>query len=161
MQMRADIHRVFESVDVIVTPTTPIPAPKIADLKQKPELLRPHELLLLEKHASLQRVGRADHLHPLRAHQRRPSDRPADRRRSAARGSPPAVCLRLRTSPWLERKDARRPAHPFVKLHLAFVPSSRSAHRPAASARTYSPRLPACTKAYPGAESLPASRQGN
>ena len=46
-KMRADIHRVFESVDVIVTPTTPIPAPKIADLKQKPELLRPHELILL------------------------------------------------------------------------------------------------------------------
>ena len=46
-RMRTDIQRVFESVDVIVTPTTPIPAPKIADLKQKPELLRPHELLLL------------------------------------------------------------------------------------------------------------------
>jgi Asp-tRNA(Asn)/Glu-tRNA(Gln) amidotransferase A subunit family amidase len=46
-KMRADIHRVFESVDIIVTPSTPIPAPKIADLKQKPELLRPHELLLL------------------------------------------------------------------------------------------------------------------
>jgi Asp-tRNA(Asn)/Glu-tRNA(Gln) amidotransferase A subunit family amidase len=46
-QMRADIHRVFESVDVVVTPTTPIPAPKIADLKHKPELLRPHELILL------------------------------------------------------------------------------------------------------------------
>jgi len=46
-KMRADIHRVFESVDIIVTPTTPIPAPKIADLKQKPELLRPHELILL------------------------------------------------------------------------------------------------------------------
>jgi aspartyl-tRNA(Asn)/glutamyl-tRNA(Gln) amidotransferase subunit A len=46
-QMRADIYGVFESVDVIVTPTTPIPAPRIADLKQKPELLRPHELLLL------------------------------------------------------------------------------------------------------------------
>lgn len=46
-KMRLEIHRVFESVDVIVTPTTPIPAPKIADLKQKPELLRPHELILL------------------------------------------------------------------------------------------------------------------
>jgi len=46
-RMRADIHHVFESVDVIVTPTTPIPAPKIAALKQNPELLRPHELLLL------------------------------------------------------------------------------------------------------------------
>jgi aspartyl-tRNA(Asn)/glutamyl-tRNA(Gln) amidotransferase subunit A len=45
--MRADIYGAFESVDVIVTPTTPIPAPRIADLKQKPELLRPHELLLL------------------------------------------------------------------------------------------------------------------
>jgi aspartyl-tRNA(Asn)/glutamyl-tRNA(Gln) amidotransferase subunit A len=44
---RAEIRRVFQSVDVIVTPTTPIPAAKIADLKQNPDLLRPHELLLL------------------------------------------------------------------------------------------------------------------
>jgi Asp-tRNA(Asn)/Glu-tRNA(Gln) amidotransferase A subunit family amidase len=44
---REEIRRVFETVDVIVTPTTPIPAPKIADLKQNPELLRPRELMLL------------------------------------------------------------------------------------------------------------------
>jgi aspartyl-tRNA(Asn)/glutamyl-tRNA(Gln) amidotransferase subunit A len=44
---REEIRRVFEAVDVIVTPTTPIPAPKIADLQQNPELLRPHELVLL------------------------------------------------------------------------------------------------------------------
>ena len=44
---RENIRRVFETVDVIVTPTTPAPASKIADLKQNPDLLRPHELMLL------------------------------------------------------------------------------------------------------------------
>ena len=34
-------------VDLLVTPTTPIPAPTIAELKQNPDLLRPRELLLL------------------------------------------------------------------------------------------------------------------
>jgi aspartyl-tRNA(Asn)/glutamyl-tRNA(Gln) amidotransferase subunit A len=44
---RESIRGVFETVDVIVTPTTPIPAPTIAELKENPELLRPRELLLL------------------------------------------------------------------------------------------------------------------
>jgi aspartyl-tRNA(Asn)/glutamyl-tRNA(Gln) amidotransferase subunit A len=46
-QIRSDIHKVFEDVDVLVTPTTPVPAPAIAELKQNPELLRPREILLL------------------------------------------------------------------------------------------------------------------
>ena len=44
---RHSIRRVFETVDVIVTPTTPIAAPAIAELQENPELLRPRELLLL------------------------------------------------------------------------------------------------------------------
>lgn len=44
---RREIASVFANVDVLVTPTTPIPAPKIADLKQNPDFLRPQELLLL------------------------------------------------------------------------------------------------------------------
>lgn len=44
---RARIRDAFETIDVIVTPTTPIPAPKIADLEENPEQLRPHELMLL------------------------------------------------------------------------------------------------------------------
>lgn len=44
---RREISSVFANVDVLVTPTTPIPAPAIADLKQDPDLLRPRELLLL------------------------------------------------------------------------------------------------------------------
>jgi Asp-tRNA(Asn)/Glu-tRNA(Gln) amidotransferase A subunit family amidase len=44
---REKIRSVFETIDVIVTPTTPIPAPKISDLKENPELLRPRELILL------------------------------------------------------------------------------------------------------------------
>jgi len=34
-------------VDLLVTPTTPIPAPLIADLKRNPDFLRPQEILLL------------------------------------------------------------------------------------------------------------------
>jgi aspartyl-tRNA(Asn)/glutamyl-tRNA(Gln) amidotransferase subunit A len=37
----------FADVDLLVTPTTPIPAPAIADLKKDPEALRPAELVLL------------------------------------------------------------------------------------------------------------------
>jgi aspartyl-tRNA(Asn)/glutamyl-tRNA(Gln) amidotransferase subunit A len=45
--VRDSIRGIFETVDVIVTPTTPIPAPTIAELKENPDLLRPRELLLL------------------------------------------------------------------------------------------------------------------
>ena len=44
---RVAIAKVFETVDVIVTPTTPIPAPTIAELKEHPDQLRPRELILL------------------------------------------------------------------------------------------------------------------
>jgi aspartyl-tRNA(Asn)/glutamyl-tRNA(Gln) amidotransferase subunit A len=44
---RRNISRVFADVDVLVTPTMPIPAPAIADLKANPEALRPAELKLL------------------------------------------------------------------------------------------------------------------
>jgi aspartyl-tRNA(Asn)/glutamyl-tRNA(Gln) amidotransferase subunit A len=46
-QTRSEIRKVFENVDVLVTPTTPIPAPAIADLKRNPDALRPCELVLL------------------------------------------------------------------------------------------------------------------
>jgi aspartyl-tRNA(Asn)/glutamyl-tRNA(Gln) amidotransferase subunit A len=46
-QSREEIKRAFEKVDLIVTPTTPVPAPKISDLTQNPALLRPRELVLL------------------------------------------------------------------------------------------------------------------
>jgi aspartyl-tRNA(Asn)/glutamyl-tRNA(Gln) amidotransferase subunit A len=46
-QIRSEIVKVFERVDFLVTPTTPIPAPAIADLERDPDALRPCELLLL------------------------------------------------------------------------------------------------------------------
>jgi Asp-tRNA(Asn)/Glu-tRNA(Gln) amidotransferase A subunit family amidase len=46
-EARRAIRAVFADVDVLVTPTTPIPAPAIADLKANPEALRPAELKLL------------------------------------------------------------------------------------------------------------------
>ena len=44
---RHDIVAILADVDLLVTPTTPVPAPLIAELKQNPDLLRPRELLLL------------------------------------------------------------------------------------------------------------------
>lgn len=44
---RRRIREAFVDVDVLVTPTTPFPAPTIAELKATPEALRPAELKLL------------------------------------------------------------------------------------------------------------------
>jgi Asp-tRNA(Asn)/Glu-tRNA(Gln) amidotransferase A subunit family amidase len=46
-QARRGIQQVFADVDLLVTPTIPIPAPAIADLKKDPSALRPAELILL------------------------------------------------------------------------------------------------------------------
>jgi aspartyl-tRNA(Asn)/glutamyl-tRNA(Gln) amidotransferase subunit A len=46
-QARRSIRAVFAGVDVLVTPTTPLPAPGIAELKANPEGLRPAEIKLL------------------------------------------------------------------------------------------------------------------
>jgi aspartyl-tRNA(Asn)/glutamyl-tRNA(Gln) amidotransferase subunit A len=46
-QTRRNMKNVFKTIDVLVTPTTPIPAPLIADLKKDPDSLRPTEILLL------------------------------------------------------------------------------------------------------------------
>jgi aspartyl-tRNA(Asn)/glutamyl-tRNA(Gln) amidotransferase subunit A len=44
---RRRAHDFFAEVDLLVTPTMPIPAPAIADLRRDPEALRPAELKLL------------------------------------------------------------------------------------------------------------------
>ena len=44
---RAEIKRYFKDVDVMLTPTTPIPAPRISDLLEDLSRLRPAELVLL------------------------------------------------------------------------------------------------------------------
>jgi aspartyl-tRNA(Asn)/glutamyl-tRNA(Gln) amidotransferase subunit A len=46
-EQRQRAHKFFDEVDLLVTPTTPISAPKIADLKKDPAALRPAELKLL------------------------------------------------------------------------------------------------------------------
>jgi aspartyl-tRNA(Asn)/glutamyl-tRNA(Gln) amidotransferase subunit A len=46
-EARRGIDRAFADVDVIVTPTVPLPAPAIADLKASAEALRPAEMRLL------------------------------------------------------------------------------------------------------------------
>ncbi len=46
-QARREIERVFEEVDVLVTPTTPIVAPALAELEKHPDQLRPAEIVML------------------------------------------------------------------------------------------------------------------
>jgi aspartyl-tRNA(Asn)/glutamyl-tRNA(Gln) amidotransferase subunit A len=46
-EIRLGIHKIFQHLDALVTPTIAVPAPAIAELKQNPELLRPREMLLL------------------------------------------------------------------------------------------------------------------
>jgi aspartyl-tRNA(Asn)/glutamyl-tRNA(Gln) amidotransferase subunit A len=46
-RVRREIASSFADVDVMVTPTTPLAAPTIAELKANPDLIRPRELLLL------------------------------------------------------------------------------------------------------------------
>jgi aspartyl-tRNA(Asn)/glutamyl-tRNA(Gln) amidotransferase subunit A len=46
-ESRRSIGRIFAEVDVLITPTMPMPAPAIAELKANPEALRPAELRLL------------------------------------------------------------------------------------------------------------------
>ena len=41
------IGKVFDNVDILLTPTVPIPPPRIADLREHPDNLRPQELLML------------------------------------------------------------------------------------------------------------------
>lgn len=44
---RRAIQAVFRDVDLLVTPTTPIPTPALAELKENPDLLRPREITML------------------------------------------------------------------------------------------------------------------
>jgi aspartyl-tRNA(Asn)/glutamyl-tRNA(Gln) amidotransferase subunit A len=46
-EARRNIANIFAEVDVLVTPTMPMPAPRIDELKQNPDELRPAELKLL------------------------------------------------------------------------------------------------------------------
>src|SRR4029077_12463774 len=46
-EARCWAHELFADVDLLVTPTMPIPAPAIADLKRDAAALRPAELALL------------------------------------------------------------------------------------------------------------------
>src|SRR5207302_8831818 len=46
-KMRRAAQRQFEGIDVLLTPTTPIPPPRIDLLCSDPQALRPTELLML------------------------------------------------------------------------------------------------------------------
>ena len=97
-QGRLEVRKVFENVDLLVTPTTPVPAPAIAELTKNPELLRPRELLLPAQHTSLQRLGTAGNFRSLRLHCCWASYRPANHWPALGRSQGAAVSARLRAS---------------------------------------------------------------
>jgi Asp-tRNA(Asn)/Glu-tRNA(Gln) amidotransferase A subunit family amidase len=43
----AKVKKVFDGIDALIMPTTPVPAPRISDLMEDPAKLRPAELVLL------------------------------------------------------------------------------------------------------------------
>jgi Asp-tRNA(Asn)/Glu-tRNA(Gln) amidotransferase A subunit family amidase len=47
MQLRSEAGKLFDEVDVIISPTVPIVPPVIKELEHSPEALRPRELLML------------------------------------------------------------------------------------------------------------------
>jgi aspartyl-tRNA(Asn)/glutamyl-tRNA(Gln) amidotransferase subunit A len=47
MRERERIKSVFKKIDVLITPTVPVPPPRITDLEQHPDRLRPAELVIL------------------------------------------------------------------------------------------------------------------
>jgi Asp-tRNA(Asn)/Glu-tRNA(Gln) amidotransferase A subunit family amidase len=44
---RHDIQEIFDKVDVLLTPTVPIPPPSLADLRARPDDLRAQEIIML------------------------------------------------------------------------------------------------------------------
>ena len=46
-ELRRSASQIFATVDVLVTPTVPIPPPTLTELTENPDLLRPRELLML------------------------------------------------------------------------------------------------------------------
>ena len=46
-RIRRQIIETFEEIDLLITPTCPVPAPKIAELEAAPDQLRPTELVML------------------------------------------------------------------------------------------------------------------
>src|SRR5208282_5831852 len=44
---RHAIRKIFDDVDVLLTPAVPIPPPAIADLREHPDTLRPREMIML------------------------------------------------------------------------------------------------------------------
>ena len=57
LQQRREILRLFEQVDLVITPTCPVPPPAIAELEAQPDQLRTKELLMLRNTRPFNRYG--------------------------------------------------------------------------------------------------------
>jgi len=56
-RMRRSVLEVFQQADVLITPTTPILPPTIAELEAQPDMLRPRELIMLPNTRPFNVVG--------------------------------------------------------------------------------------------------------
>ena len=128
IRARRDIAAVFTDVDLLVTPTTPIPAPAIAELKQNPDILRPRELLLLRNTRPINVWGLPAISIPCGFTPAGSTHRPADHRTTLGRGQGPAIGSRLRASDSLAQ--AQPPVILSGALRFANAKATRSRRTP-------------------------------
>ena len=57
LRMRRDVLKMFEKIDLIVTPTSPLLAPTIAELEAEPQDLRKKEMVMLRNTRPLNGLG--------------------------------------------------------------------------------------------------------
>ena len=84
-QYRHNIRKVFESVDLLVTPTTPVPPFTISELLADMDKLRTKEILTLRNTRPFNILGIANHFRSVRIHQIRAADWYADQRSAVGR----------------------------------------------------------------------------
>ncbi len=103
---RHDIQKIFDEVDVLLTPTVPIPPPRDrrpARASRQPAAAR---VAHAQKHAALQCLGNSHDFRSVRIHKRRPADRPATGRRSLAGDRFAAGGTCVRTSDGVAQEEA-------------------------------------------------------
>ena len=147
-------ERIFADVDLLVTPTTRIPAPAIADLKKDPEALRPAEITLLRNTRPFNVWGL-----------------PAISLPCGFTKSGLPIGLQIAGPPWREDLVLRL-AHAYEQATAWHKRNARveqpgsdhlnplSAHHRAASARTYSSPSPSSRTGLRGARFSAACRRG-
>jgi len=95
-RLRRDSPKIFSTVDVLVTPTTPVPAPKAADLPSTIDAIVRRRGFAAAEHPLVRHQRPAIHFGALRNDARRPAARLATQRCTVGRGTPAQRGARIR-----------------------------------------------------------------